>query len=281
MRPSKNHMKRNDDLLGQMPGERSEKLLTTWVNIGDGAAFDKVPERIRSAARLMLSFPETFRLPRETLAEFLRLDVVEQPTMDVLEVLEIFDDRLLLVEQIRELLRRVWRSSDSRDREWLILVIRATHDRFLHSATTSSINNHWFIPPTTVRFKKDPATGEVGSYAEESEPYTFDPLTSKREARRERLKNYLRRPSNLGEIELTFDLGAELRAPAMNTFERVLHHFQRNEDRARMCAYPECGTPFFFVQRKGQRYCSPDCSDDAKREQNRRWWRENRGKERD
>ncbi len=267
-------------LLGQMSAQRAERLLMEWVNLGDGAGLDKVTDRIKAATRLMLSFPETFQLLPERLPELLELTAVEEPTDKQLDHLRLLDDRLLLVEQIRELLRRVWETTSRRDREWAIFVIRTTHDRFLHSAASSSLNFDSCVEGT-IRFEKDPATGEVKAYPGEEPIVPFDPLESRRDARRKRLRNYLRRPSDLGEVQLTFDLGADVRAPQMSTFERMMYHFQRHENHALRCAYPECGTPFFFAQRKGQRYCSPDCSDDAKREQNRRWWRENRGKRHD
>src|SRR5579871_5725403 len=121
-------------LLGQMSAQRAERLLMEWVNLGDGAGLDKVTDRIKAATRLMLSFPETFQLLPERLPELLELTAVEEPTDKQLDHLRLLDDRLLLVEQIRELLRRVWETTSRRDREWAIFVIRTTHDRFLHSA---------------------------------------------------------------------------------------------------------------------------------------------------
>ncbi|HTT23633.1 MAG TPA: hypothetical protein VMG82_32190 [Candidatus Sulfotelmatobacter sp.] len=249
--------------------ERAEQILMEWANLGDGVGVDKLSERIKGATWLMLAFSETFQLSRQARAELLRLDGIEEPTDEQLDQLDLLDARLLLVEQIRELLRRVWQSNSQRDREWLIFVIRAIHDRFLHSSGSAD-SKDTFIG--TFRIETDPATGKPAMYQEKS----FDPLTSRRMHRQQRLKNYLRRQSQLPEVELTFDLAADVHAPEMNTFELVLHYFQRNEDRALRCANPECPAPFFFSTRQGQRYCGTDCSGKAKREQNREWARRSR-----
>jgi len=49
-------------------------------------------------------------------------------------------------------------------------------------------------------------------------------------------------------------------------------------DRLAYCWNPGCRTPFFFADRKGQKHCSKECAEPAKREAKRKWWRENRGK---
>lgn len=47
-----------------------------------------------------------------------------------------------------------------------------------------------------------------------------------------------------------------------------------------ICANPDCVTPYFIKKRKNQKYCEAgDCTAQAQREQKKRWWRENRGKE--
>ena len=64
--------------------------------------------------------------------------------------------------------------------------------------------------------------------------------------------------------------------PPLTVFERVMVHFQRIADRARQCGNEECPAPFFFVKKKGQEYCSPECALPAQQKSKREWWIRNR-----
>jgi hypothetical protein len=66
--------------------------------------------------------------------------------------------------------------------------------------------------------------------------------------------------------------------PPLTPFERVMWHFHRIAEKARHCAHPECPAPYFFAAKKGQKYCSLECSAPSQRDQKRRWWQENRAK---
>jgi hypothetical protein len=66
--------------------------------------------------------------------------------------------------------------------------------------------------------------------------------------------------------------------PKITGLEAALYHFLRNARRARRCANEKCETPYFFMSRKGQRYCSDICAIPARLAGQRRWWNENRGK---
>ena len=57
-------------------------------------------------------------------------------------------------------------------------------------------------------------------------------------------------------------------------FEQALSYLVKYADKARYCANPECPAPYFFVQRKNQRYCSEICAAPAQRELKRKWWAE-------
>ena len=57
-------------------------------------------------------------------------------------------------------------------------------------------------------------------------------------------------------------------------FEQALSYLVKYANKARYCANPECPAPYFFVQRKNQRYCSEICAAPAQRELKRRWWAE-------
>jgi hypothetical protein len=55
----------------------------------------------------------------------------------------------------------------------------------------------------------------------------------------------------------------------------AVHHAEvlDDEDKMAVCANPQCCTPFFFVCRKGQRFCSEKCAGSGNREAKRRWWK--------
>lgn len=71
--------------------------------------------------------------------------------------------------------------------------------------------------------------------------------------------------------------GPRYLAPPVSPFEAALFYFQHQASRTRRCANAECAMPYFFVTKKGQRYCSPECALPAQRENKRRWWELNRG----
>jgi len=79
-----------------------------------------------------------------------------------------------------------------------------------------------------------------------------------------------------------FHRGVAVRFPdppaQVTPFEALLYHFRRNLKRAKHCLNPDCVAPYFFVRKKGQRYCSDACSLPAQRAAKLRWWNENRRK---
>jgi hypothetical protein len=72
--------------------------------------------------------------------------------------------------------------------------------------------------------------------------------------------------------------GPRYAAPPVTPFEAVIFYFQHQGTRARRCPNAECPAPYFFLSKKGQEYCSPECARPARLESQRRWWNENRGK---
>jgi hypothetical protein len=61
--------------------------------------------------------------------------------------------------------------------------------------------------------------------------------------------------------------------------EAALFHLRHNRDRALHCPNPECPAPYFFQTKKGQKFCSPECAKPTQRAAKRKWWAENRAKE--
>jgi hypothetical protein len=78
--------------------------------------------------------------------------------------------------------------------------------------------------------------------------------------------------SNLFGILL--DPSMSFRVPPPTPFEQALSYLVKLSDKARYCANVECPAPYFFVQRKNQRYCSEICAAPAQRELKRKWWAE-------
>lgn len=60
-------------------------------------------------------------------------------------------------------------------------------------------------------------------------------------------------------------------------FEQALNYLLISASRTRKCANSECITPYFFANRRTQKYCCDACAKPAEREAKRRWWR-TRGK---
>jgi hypothetical protein len=46
----------------------------------------------------------------------------------------------------------------------------------------------------------------------------------------------------------------------------------QDQDKMAICQNPECCTPYYFLCKKGQRFCSEKCSGVGNREAKRRWW---------
>jgi|SRR5579859_376326 len=59
--------------------------------------------------------------------------------------------------------------------------------------------------------------------------------------------------------------------------EALVYYFRRNSEGAKHCANPDCQVmPYFFLKKKGQKFCSETCSIPAQRAAKLRWWNENR-----
>jgi hypothetical protein len=73
---------------------------------------------------------------------------------------------------------------------------------------------------------------------------------------------------------ILMDPAKSFRIPPPAPFEQALSYLVKAGNKARYCANPDCPAPFFFVQRKNQRYCSEVCAGPAQRELKRKWWAE-------
>jgi hypothetical protein len=61
----------------------------------------------------------------------------------------------------------------------------------------------------------------------------------------------------------------------LDPFRQAMMHFFKWAAKARVCQNRTCSTPYFFVARKGQKYCCLHCAHLAECASKRRWWREN------
>jgi hypothetical protein len=60
--------------------------------------------------------------------------------------------------------------------------------------------------------------------------------------------------------------------PDVSPFEAAILWAQSNQTLRLRCAAPMCAAPYFFRSEKGQKFCSPECADTARREAKLRWW---------
>lgn len=75
---------------------------------------------------------------------------------------------------------------------------------------------------------------------------------------------------NIGAV-----LGAPAHVPRISAFEAAMVYFQtRLADRRLLCPNPTCEAPYFFKpkNKRTQKYCSPECSDHARRKSKLLWW---------
>jgi hypothetical protein len=60
----------------------------------------------------------------------------------------------------------------------------------------------------------------------------------------------------------------------LTPFEQAVLYLLKEAKLTRHCENPGCSTPYFFAQRRNQKYCSGPCSMPAQREHKRNWWRQ-------
>jgi hypothetical protein len=65
--------------------------------------------------------------------------------------------------------------------------------------------------------------------------------------------------------------------PELTPAEVAMFYLSRITHRMQYCPNPGCAARYFLRTKKGQKFCSPECADSARKESKRRWWNENRG----
>ena len=148
----------------------------------------------------------------------------------------------------RDLLREAWNSSDLGRKAWFVFVLRNFHAR---------------ITRLVQAFREDGGRRRIIDWRAARE--TWDALLKFEKPDDEKLGVHL---FNFDDAVL--DRAArEAMPPAPTDAEETLSYLQRNLDRALKCKSQECPAPYFFRNRKGQEYCSPDCSAWGRRHSNK------------
>lgn len=137
-----------------------------------------------------------------------------------------------------EHIHRAWREQDPRAREWTIFELR----RLWHRLTLKAL--------------------------QVSQPHRLEDVMPAEHLYRERA----RQKDKGKKVEDYIFWGWWPDSPPMPTaFEQLMVHFQRMMEKARYCANPECPAPYFFAQRRGQKY-HKDCAWYGQRQAKKRYW---------
>jgi hypothetical protein len=154
--------------------------------------------------------------------------------------------------ELRHLLRAAWDDADLRRREWFCFLLRKLH-------------------------------AESEQLAESLREDAGAKLIRDAQVKKDRLEYFLKSGERRPVAEMLYNLSdsdlvaayRDANPPALNEFESAVFHLQRNLNHALHCRNPNCEFPYFFLTKKGQKYCGmPACSEWGQRESKRKWWRE-------
>ncbi len=161
-----------------------------------------------------------------------------------LNVGEIPRDKLkLFVPKLRAALRRIWTEQDARHRDWYFYRLRDAYQRMIVQA-----ENPYLLDLTDgQRMKQLEKTSRARGDNPEQKARFFETWTGT-------------------------DLLEE--APGICALEATVYWLQVNQRLMLRCGGAVCAAPYFFRTEKGQRFCSPECADPARREAKLRWWNE-------
>jgi hypothetical protein len=164
---------------------------------------------------------------------------------------------------LRDLLRKAWASADFREREWYVFLLRRFHADAMRRAQA---------------VQKDDGKDLLREWQSKKEH--LDNIFGKSDNTRESPSRRMSPAEFLFHFIDSEEVYASRKSapPPISDFESAAFHLQRSLHRARYCAGPECQAPYFFIEKKGQRYCSPDCARPVQRENKRRWWQQNRAR---
>lgn len=151
----------------------------------------------------------------------------------------------LFTSKMRTALRRIWNERDARQRDWYFYRLRHEYNRMIVRAE----NQHLFnIADRQAVNHLRRLVRDCGDQRD----------THQRAAFFERAA------------------GADMMedVPRICPFEAAMYWLQLNQRLMLRCGGPDCAAPYFFRTKKGQKFCSPECADPARRDAKLRWWNE-------
>ncbi len=147
------------------------------------------------------------------------------------------------VPKVRTALRRIWTEQDVRQRDWYFYRLRDAYSHMIVRA-----ENPYLLDVTDVQgVEKLEQTSRARGDNPEQKARFFETWTG---------------------ADLLEDV------PRICPFEAALYWLQANQRLMLRCGGAMCAAPYFFRTEKGQKFCSPECADPARREAKLRWWNE-------
>jgi hypothetical protein len=150
----------------------------------------------------------------------------------------------LFVPKVQIALWRIWVEQDARQRDWYFYRLRDEYHRMVVRAEN----------PYLLNITDRDAVNHLLQLIRTS---------------RDRGDNPPQR-ARFFETAMGTDLFGDV--PRICPFEAALYWLQINQRLMLRCGGSDCAAPYFFRTEKGQKFCSPECADPARREAKLRWW---------
>jgi hypothetical protein len=171
---------------------------------------------------------------------------------------EVFKDKKQIdVTALRDLIRKAWRA-DRRHAEWYLFRFRLFYDKAARIRKMTQPGLPGF--GEFIQHERSRARSLVGK-TEPPSASAFEMLAD----------------------QLVMEQWTEAKRsepPGLTEFEQAIVHLLDaiQEDRTRCCQRDGCPHPYFFRREKNEKYCSPKCKAEAKREHDKKWARDSRRK---
>jgi hypothetical protein len=148
------------------------------------------------------------------------------------------------VPKVQTALFRIWVEQNARQRDWYFYRLRENYHRMIV----------WAENPDLLDITDSQAVNHLGRLERASRSRGDNPGQRAR---------FIERWMGAEEFE---------DVPRICPFEAAVYWLQTNQRLMLRCGGPMCAAPYFFKTEKGQKFCSPDCADPARREAKLRWW---------
>ncbi len=235
--------KASHQVLGTLAEEEIKTFLTECVNLPDHMHGTIVPVRGTPYANWTDESPQFDRWLRR----WQRLFTFQSEGEDgKWKAVEIPPDQLkAFAPKVRLALRRIWIEQDARQRDWYFYRLRDSYHRMIVRA-----ENPHLLDITDRR--------------------ALELFEDTSRARGDNASQKARFLESWTGADILEDV------PRICPFEAAVYWLQVNQRLMLHCGGAVCAAPYFFRAEKGQRFCSPECADPARRESKLRWWNENR-----